>query len=45
MKILVTGASGFLGSHVAEVLAGEGQQVRLLLRETSSRRFLEFAYE
>ena len=45
MKILVTGASGFLGSHVAEVLAGEGHQVRLLLRETSSRRFLEFAYE
>lgn len=45
MKILVTGASGFLGSHVAETLASEGHQVRLLLRNTSSRRFLKFPYE
>jgi len=40
MKILVTGASGFLGSHIAERLAIEGHSVRLLLRRTSSRRFL-----
>ncbi|HLC28154.1 MAG TPA: NAD-dependent epimerase/dehydratase family protein [Dehalococcoidia bacterium] len=40
MKILVTGASGFLGSHVAEQLANEGHDLRLLLRRTSSRRFL-----
>lgn len=45
MKVLVTGASGFLGSHVAEALAAEGHQVRLLLRTTSSRRFLKFPYE
>src|SRR3990170_2612716 len=40
MKILLTGASGFLGSHIAEQLANEGHSVRLLLRRTSSRRFL-----
>ena len=46
MKILVTGASGFLGSHVAEHFANAGHDVRLLLRRTSSRRFLtEFPYE
>ena len=45
MKVLVTGASGFLGSHVAEMLAAEGHQVRLLLRATSSREWLTFPYE
>jgi nucleoside-diphosphate-sugar epimerase len=46
MKVLVTGASGFLGSHVAERLASEGHHVRLLLRQTSSRKFLTaFDYE
>ena len=46
MKVLITGASGFLGSHVAEQVAGHGHGVRLLLRKTSSRRFLSnFPYE
>ena len=46
MKILITGASGFLGSHIAEQLTGQGHSVRLLLRKTSSRRFLSsFDYE
>lgn len=41
MKVLVTGASGFLGSHVAELLAHEGHEVRVLVRRTSSRAFLQ----
>src|SRR5206468_418786 len=46
MKVLVTGASGFLGSHVAQQFAADGHSVRLLLRRTSSRRFLSgFVYE
>jgi len=46
MKVLVTGASGFLGSHVAEQLASQGHEVRLLLRRTSNRRFLTaFSFE
>ena len=46
MKIFVTGASGFLGSHVAEHFANAGHDVRLLLRPTSSREFLTgFPYE
>jgi len=40
MKVLVTGGSGFLGSHVAEQLVAEGHQVRALVRKTSNRRFL-----
>jgi 2-alkyl-3-oxoalkanoate reductase len=46
VKVLITGASGFLGSHVAERFGNEGHDVRLLLRSTSSRKFLtEFPYE
>jgi len=40
-KVLVTGASGFLGSHVAERLSQEGHSVRALVRRTSNRKFLE----
>lgn len=36
MNILVTGASGFIGSHLCRALVGEGHHVRALLRRTSS---------
>jgi dihydroflavonol-4-reductase len=37
-KILVTGAAGFLGSHVTRQLAARGADVRVLLRPSSSNR-------
>ena len=49
MKVLVTGASGFLGSHVAERLKKRGDDVRVLVRKSSNKKFLdtlgvEYAY-
>ncbi|MGA3090883.1 MAG: hopanoid-associated sugar epimerase [Terriglobales bacterium] len=41
MLALVTGATGFLGSHVARVLLEQGAQLRLLVRPTSDLRNLE----
>jgi dihydroflavonol-4-reductase len=41
MKTLVTGATGFLGSHVARALAGCGENVRVLVRPSSDLRALE----
>ncbi len=38
---LVTGASGFVGSHIVDELLRRGARVRCLLRKTSSRRWLE----
>ena len=36
MKVLVTGASGFIGGNVARALQGRGYEVRALVRQTSS---------
>jgi dihydroflavonol-4-reductase len=41
MKALVTGATGFVGSHVARCLADQGAQLRLLVRPTSLTANLE----
>jgi nucleoside-diphosphate-sugar epimerase len=41
MKVLVTGASGFLGGHVAERLSARGDSVRALVRSTSNRAHLQ----
>jgi dihydroflavonol-4-reductase len=40
-KKLVIGASGFLGSHVARQLVTGGQDVRVMLRRTSSTKGIE----
>src|SRR5579863_432669 len=41
MKIFLTGATGFVGHHVAEALAGEGADLRLLVRKSSKLSNLE----
>src|SRR3982074_1337673 len=41
MLALVTGATGFLGSHVARVLAEQGAELRLLVRPTSDHRNID----
>src|SRR5208282_4830950 len=41
MLTFVTGATGFLGSHVARVLADQGARLRLLIRSTSNLKNLE----
>ncbi|MFC5802506.1 NAD-dependent epimerase/dehydratase family protein [Streptomyces formicae] len=50
VKALVTGASGFLGSHIVDACVRAGDEVRVLVRERSDLRHLrtvpgiEFAY-
>src|SRR5579871_3971084 len=41
MKVLVTGASGFLGGHVVERLAARGDRVRAMVRASSKKGHLE----
>jgi dihydroflavonol-4-reductase len=48
-KVLVTGATGFVGSHLVDALIERGRAVRCLVRRTSNLRYLkhpqiEFAY-
>ncbi|MGW2187722.1 NAD-dependent epimerase/dehydratase family protein [Streptomyces sp. NPDC001667] len=50
MRVLVTGASGFLGSHIVDACVQAGDEVRVLVREESDLGYLrtvpgvEFAY-
>ena len=39
MKVLVTGATGFTGGHLAKTLASRGDRVRALVRPRSRARF------
>lgn len=43
MPVLVTGATGFVGWHIARKLLDRGEQVRLLVRDTSRVRELDGA--
>ena len=40
MGVLVTGATGFIGSHLVDSLVRDGRRVRVLLRKSSSRKYL-----
>ena len=40
MKVLLTGASGFVGSHILDALCARGIDTAVLLRPTSDQRFL-----
>jgi dihydroflavonol-4-reductase len=41
MRVFLTGATGFVGCHVARALAAEGAELRMLVRKTSNLAHLE----
>ena len=41
MKALVTGASGFLGGHLVELLVQEGYDIAGMVRKTSDTSLLD----
>lgn len=41
MKILITGASGFIGSHLVEHALAEGHEVWAAVRATTNRKYLQ----
>ena len=40
MKVLITGVTGFVGSHLAERLGAQGHTLRGLIRKPGARRYL-----
>lgn len=42
MKVLVTGASGFLGGHLIEELVGRGHEVVAMVRQGSDTLYLDY---
>jgi dihydroflavonol-4-reductase len=45
MKVFVTGATGFVGHHVARELAAQGAELRMLVRRTSNLANLEGIFQ
>ena len=41
MRILITGANGFIGSHLAEALHNNGHELHCLVRKTSDLKWLK----
>jgi dihydroflavonol-4-reductase len=41
LKVLLTGANGFVGSHILDALRARGVATAILLRPSSSREFIE----
>jgi dihydroflavonol-4-reductase len=40
MRLFITGATGFVGAHVARLAASQGAELRLLSRSTSNHKYL-----
>src|ERR1051326_7881449 len=41
MRVLITGATGFIGSHLAETLSARGDSIRCLVRQTSDLKWIQ----
>ena len=41
MKVLITGATGFLGSYIVDKCIAQGDSVRVLVRKTSNIDYLK----
>ena len=41
MRVLITGATGFIGSHLAELLHSKGYELRCLVRKTSDLKWIK----
>lgn len=41
LKVLITGATGFVGSHVADLMKEKGYDIRCTIRKTSNLRWLK----